>query len=113
MEQVKAMAEGNFFDLPNVSDESHTLLTEWSFNQNNIPYLSTEIEVVLVTQCSLDRMTNLQAQLACWTGKASVAVYLKPMEGRSDTIQAIMRTINRARKYAKEKVGILKKLMLL
>jgi len=108
MEEVKAMAEGDFFDLPNVSDESHTLLAEWSFSQDNVAYLSTGIEVVLVTQCSLDRIPNLQAQLACWTGKASVAVYLKPMESRSDAIQAIMRTINEARNCAKEKVDILK-----
>lgn len=100
MEQVKAMADSDLFDLPEVSSKFHSLLSEWSCSLSNQQRLLANIEVVLVTQCSLDRLLNLQAQLACWTGKASIAVYLRPTENKSDAVDAILSVIKEARATA-------------
>jgi len=99
-ELIKAMSESNLFELPIASSESHLLLTEWSTSCNYRPYLSTGIEVTLVTQCSLDRLSNLEAQLALWAGKASVTIYLKFTESKNDAIHTILSTIERARNQA-------------
>jgi len=53
-----------------------------------------------VTQCSLDRLPNLNAQLASWTGKASVAIYLKSTENKLDALNSISSTIRKARNHA-------------
>jgi hypothetical protein len=95
MQQIKAVAESDLFDVSNVSSKSHALLTEWSVANQVQP--SANIEVVLVTQCSVDRLPNLQAQFAFWTGKASVAIYLKPTENKTNAIDGILSTIKKAR----------------
>lgn len=103
IQQVKAMAESDLFDVPDVSSKAHSLLAEWSCiscdQQQSLAY----IEVVLVTQCSIDRLPNLQAQLASWTGKASIAVYLKPAENKLDAIGDILSTIKEAKTIAGNK----------
>eukprot|EP00531_Pseudo-nitzschia_arenysensis_P009088 CAMPEP_0116146926 /NCGR_PEP_ID=MMETSP0329-20121206/17445_1 /TAXON_ID=697910 /ORGANISM="Pseudo-nitzschia arenysensis, Strain B593" /LENGTH=1715 /DNA_ID=CAMNT_0003642747 /DNA_START=204 /DNA_END=5348 /DNA_ORIENTATION=- len=96
-EQIKAMAESDLFDLPEVSGKSHSLLTEWSYNSNDQYERHANIEVVLVTQCSIDRLPNLQAQLASWTGKASVTVYLQLTEDRASAVDAILCAIKKAK----------------
>lgn len=50
---------------------------------------TTDIDVTLVTQCSIDRLGNLKAQLADWDGYASVALYLKCNESLQDALQAV------------------------
>lgn len=96
-EQIKAMAESDLFDLPEVSGKSHSLLTEWSYESNRQQQRYANIEVVLVTQCSVDRLPNLQAQMACWTGKTSVAVYLKLRENKDSAVDDVLCAINEAR----------------
>jgi hypothetical protein len=96
MRQIRAVAESDLFDLPNVSSRSSSLLTEWSVLTNKLQP-STNIEVVLVTQCSVDRLANLQAQLARWSGKASIAIYLKSTENKTDAIDRIFSTVKKAR----------------
>ncbi len=100
-EQIKAMAESDLFDLPEVSGKSHSLLTEWTFNSYDNYERHANIEVVLVTQCSADRLPNLQAQLACWTGKASVTVYLKLTEDKTSAIESILCAIKEAKNVSK------------
>jgi len=97
--QIKAIAKCNLFDLPDVSSQPTFLLKQWSPDS----CLSTnDIEVVLVTQCSLDRLQNLKAQLTYWTGKASIAIYLKPSECRVDAELQIMSIIGEARNDVEE-----------
>lgn len=103
MQQIKAMAEIDMFDLPDVSSKSNSLLTEWLYSSIDKQLSHASIEVVLVTQCSIDRLPNLQAQLARWTGKASIAVYLKPTENKLDSIDAILSTIEEAKAGAGNK----------
>eukprot|EP00549_Striatella_unipunctata_P011744 CAMPEP_0118694456 /NCGR_PEP_ID=MMETSP0800-20121206/12533_1 /TAXON_ID=210618 ORGANISM="Striatella unipunctata, Strain CCMP2910" /NCGR_SAMPLE_ID=MMETSP0800 /ASSEMBLY_ACC=CAM_ASM_000638 /LENGTH=406 /DNA_ID=CAMNT_0006592923 /DNA_START=141 /DNA_END=1362 /DNA_ORIENTATION=+ len=67
-----------------------------SINSNR----SSFIDVILVTQCSMDRLPNLQEQLANWKGKASVAVYLKENEVYDDCVVAIRSCIEEAEKRA-------------
>ena len=55
-QQVQSMAQRDLFDLPQTSSEPLILLSEWSYDQNDKPYSTVDIEVVLVTQCSLDRL---------------------------------------------------------
>lgn len=102
-ELVKAMSESDLFDLPPASAEPHYSLTKWS--TDNQLYLGTGIEVVLVTQCSMDRLPNLEAQLARWTGKASVAVYVKHTENKTEAMNTILSTIDMVRKRAKKNDG--------
>jgi len=104
MQQIKAIAESDIFELPEVSRKLPFLLAEWSFSLSDQQQSSVGIDVVLVTQCSLDRLPNLQAQLACWTGKASIAIYLKPTENKHDAIDDIMSTIREAKKIAGKKI---------
>mmetsp|Transcript_33706 Transcript_33706/g.70870 ORF Transcript_33706/g.70870 Transcript_33706/m.70870 type:complete len:1720 (+) Transcript_33706:221-5380(+) len=94
-QQIKAIAKCSF-DLPAVSSQPIHLLKQFSPDNS---YLSSqnEIDVVLVTQCSLDRLPNLRAQLTHWTGKASVAIYLKPSECRVDAQLQILSAIEEAR----------------
>jgi len=94
-QQIKAIAKCNF-DLPAVSTQPIYLLKQFSPDNS---YLSSqnEIDVVLVTQCSLDRLPNLRAQLTHWTGKTSVAIYLKPSECRVDAQLKIFSAIEEAR----------------
>lgn len=95
-QQIKAIAECNLFDLPAASGQPGRLLNQFSPDNT---YLSTkEIEVILVTQCSLDRLQNLKAQLVSWTGKASVAIYLKPSECKGDAQLLIASVIEEARR---------------
>jgi hypothetical protein len=103
MQQIKAMAESDLFDLPEVSSKEHSLLVEWSYSSCNQQQSIANIEVVLVTQCSIDRLPNLQAQLASWTGKASIAVYLKPTENKLDAIDNILSTIKESKNVAGNK----------
>ena len=51
----------------------------------------------------MDRFSNLEAQLACWTGKASIAVYLKPGEKGVVAVHALMSIIKEARNRAEKK----------
>ena len=81
------------FGLPKVSGKSHSLIADWTCGFTD----DHGIGVVLVTQCSLDRLPNLQAQLAYWTGKASVAVYCKPTECALEATIEICSTIEKAR----------------
>jgi len=96
---VNVMSEsGDLFDLPSASKVLHLLLTGWLLDGTN-PRVNSGIDVVLVTQCSLDRLPNLEAQLESWGGKASVAVYLKPSEAETgtDAVHSILSAIARAR----------------
>ena len=103
MQQIKAMAESDLFDIPEVSSKAHSLLVEWAYSSCNQQQSIANIEVILVTQCSIDRLPNLQAQLASWTGKASIAVYLKPTENKLDAIDDILSTIKEAKTIAGNK----------
>ncbi|KAL7552382.1 hypothetical protein ACHAWF_015624 [Thalassiosira exigua] len=94
--QIEAIAEINSFDLPAASSGPHFLVHQWSADAQ----VRDDIEVVLVTQCSLDRLTNLKAQLSCWTGKASVALYLKASEDRAIAVLQIGAAIEDARMHA-------------
>lgn len=92
-QQIKAIAECNLFDLPYVSSMPTTTLRLLS------PDIARAcgIEVVLVTQCSMDRLENLKEQLTCWGGKASVAIYLKPGECKFDAASDILSVVEQAR----------------
>jgi hypothetical protein len=85
------------FDLPEVSGKSHSLLISWKCGSVD----RDSIEVVLVSQWSLDRLSNLKAQLACWTGKASIAVYLKPSDNKLKAYHDILSTIKKAKTNAR------------
>jgi len=100
IQQVNAMAQSDFFALPEASDGKPIVLVEWCQSQQETQPPSSEIEVVLVTQCSLDRLSNLEGQLANWAGRASIAVYLKHGESRLDAQRAILSTIEVARRHA-------------
>jgi len=86
------------FDLPEVSGKSHSQLITWTCGGS---VDRDSIEVVLVTQCSVDRLPNLQAQLALWTGKASIAVYLKPTDNKLEAYADILSTIKKAKTVAR------------
>ena len=99
--QIEAISESNLFQLPEVSEgETCSLLLEWENNDLN---MISNIECALVTQCSLDRLPNLEEQLAGWTGKASVAIYLKPEECLKDDVKRdILSCIKNARERTDE-----------
>jgi Glycosyl-transferase for dystroglycan len=100
--QIEAMAQSDLLQLPDVVEEIPKLLLEWTDNAEDNFEADLKIDVVLVTQCSLDRLPNLQAQLARWANKASVAIYLKPDECSVDAEEAITTTIKAARDEAEE-----------
>ena len=99
--QIKAMAESSLFELPAVSEHPPTVLVEGSSHQVNKKH-QDPLDVTLVTQCSIDRLPNLEAQLAAWNGKASVAIYLKPEENDESTKEYIMTTIKQSKRLAQE-----------
>ena len=100
--QIEVMSESNLFQLPDVSeDDACSLLLEWKVLENSELNMISDIECALVTQCSLDRLPNLEEQLAAWGGKASVAIYLKPKEClEGDVTKVILSRIRNARERA-------------
>ena len=98
--EATATENDNRFDLPEVavSGNSHSQLITWT-RGGSVDRGS--IEVVLVTQCSVDRLPNLQAQLARWTGKASIAVYLKPTDNKLEAYADILSAIKKAKTVAR------------
>lgn len=102
-EQIEAMSESDLFQLPDTSEnETPSLLVEWDEQVNHEIDANSEIEVVLVTQCSLDRLSNLEAQLSNWKGKASVAVYVKPAEYHTGSKQVISSCIKNVKDCAEQ-----------
>ena len=98
LQQVQAMAQSDLFEIPEAPRESICLLTEWTSYHK--PYV-TDIDVILVSQCSFDRLKNLEAQLACWIGKASIAIYLKPNENQLKAESEILSSIKNTKKNSK------------
>ena len=45
------------------------------------PCVSPRGAITLVTQCSLDRLPSVRAQLAAWRGPASIALYIEAEPG--------------------------------
>lgn len=102
-QQIESMSQSNLFQLPEVSEiETPSLLVEWDEQGDHEIDASSGIEVVLVTQCSLDRLPNLEAQLLRWKGKASVVIYLKPKECHNGTKQMILSCIENAKGRAEQ-----------
>jgi len=95
--QIEAMSESALFSFPDIN--KHTQVLDWSsdFTESN----NESVQVILVTQCSMDRFTNLQAQLTKWRGMASIAIYLSHNE---DVIGA-KSTILKGIKEVKQMVG--------
>ncbi len=91
--RASTTAPKKIFGLPEVSTKSHSVIVDWKCG---FQAAENDIGVVLVTQCSIDRLPNLQAQLACWTGKASVAVYKKTTESTLQATNAILSTLEQA-----------------
>lgn len=95
IEQIKAVARSDLLDLPEVTKEANLYqLSEWSYGKSP----NECIDVVLVSQCSLDRLKNFEAQLTCWGGKASIAIYLKHDENRSEAEIEILKTVQNVRR---------------
>ena len=91
--RASTTATKKIFGLPEVSTKSHSVIVDWKCG---FQAAEDNIGVVLVTQCSIDRLPNLQAQLACWKGKASVAIYQKPTENTLLATNAILSTLEQA-----------------
>jgi len=100
---MEEMSEGDF-PLPDVSirGKQSTLLCKW--NEMSASKKS-RIQIVLVTQCSLDRLPNLAKQLIRWGGKSSVALYLKPNECTPDIRDKIINLVTSLRIAAKKAHG--------
>lgn len=94
--QIEAVAAQSdlLLHLPDVAEHTPSLLMEWS---DETKASQLEIEVVLVTQCSLDRLQNLRAQLSSWAGKASIAIYVKPGECPVEAREAVSTCIQSVR----------------
>ena len=91
-------------NVPSLESFWLTLATSKTLRDLQLPAQSTvDVEVVLVTQCSFGRLKKMEAQLSCWTGKASIAIHLKPGEDRSKAERAILTSIENARNCAEKK----------
>ena len=94
----KAQVQNHLIELIASSDlindipmqQSHTLLHEWTSSSAR-----NGMDVVIVTQCSLDRLTSLEAQLQRWQGKSAVAVYVSSTESKSDAMVSIQNMVSR------------------
>ena len=91
-------------EIPN--NKIRQILT-WSKNLSHDDTTSTasQITVALVTQCSVDRLSNLYQQLLRWNGKASVAIYVKSNESYSSTKRSIISGLDETRKQAIKEHG--------
>ena len=74
--QIKSISDSDFV-LPTASEFEPENISSWPTNKNTLP---KDIEVCLVTQCSYDRLSNLENQLKAWNGKSSVALFVKQAE---------------------------------
>ena len=94
----KAQVQNHLIEAIAISDlindipmqQSHTLLHEWTSSSAR-----NGMDVVIVTQCSLDRLTSLEAQLQRWQGKSAVAVYVSSTESKSDAMVSIQNMVSR------------------
>ena len=105
MKAIKEMTEDDF-PLPDerIWGKPSSLLLKWS---DTTPPVNSNsgIEVTLVTQCSLDRLSNLVKQLYHWGGKASVALYLKPSEWNPDLRGRLIEEITNLRARINKNYG--------
>jgi hypothetical protein len=99
--QINAMSQqSDLFQLPDVSVKEPVILMEWRGGSDQARHSKSKIEVALVTQCSIDRLKNLEAQLTGWSGKASVAIYLRADEDVGYAKTRILSSIESARTNA-------------
>lgn len=96
---TRKLSESNLFCFPDCSDYFPITSLQW---KNNYEYPRKDIEVVLVTQFSSDRLPNLRLQLARWRGKSSVAVYIGSSEILETIVDSTVKRIQEAESLAKE-----------
>jgi len=103
--QIDTISKSDFFTLPDVANSQVERILEWTKSSYSDLVSQVPIEVILVTQCSLDRLPNLQEQLVAWKGKASIAVYARHDASMVDAKRDIASHISEAKRRALESDG--------
>jgi len=100
--QIESMSNSDLFPYPDFISHPERIV-DWSLEEyDQSKYSDQGVQVTLVTQCSMDRLSNLQAQLQAWTGMASVSVYLKHNEDINEANNAITKCIKEAKENSSD-----------
>jgi len=98
--KIDVIASSDLFSFPEVSIPEEVI----GWNQDLLSS-SPSFMVTLVTQCSLDRLKNLEELLARWKGSASVAVFIGDDDDKENAKALISGCIGRAHQRAQKANG--------